>query len=44
MLAPDLPGFGNSDMQGRGHSFDQIAGTIDRFTEIAAAIRDFLPR
>jgi pimeloyl-ACP methyl ester carboxylesterase len=35
MVAPDLPGFGNSDMPGRGHSFDQIADTIDRFTEIA---------
>jgi pimeloyl-ACP methyl ester carboxylesterase len=34
IVAPDLPGFGNSDMPGRGHSFDQIAATIDRFTEI----------
>ena len=34
IIAPDLPGFGNSDMPGRGHSFDQIARTIDRFTEI----------
>ena len=34
IVAPDLPGFGNSDMPGRGHSFDQIAGTIGRFTEI----------
>jgi pimeloyl-ACP methyl ester carboxylesterase len=33
IVAPDLPGFGNSDMPGRGHSFDQIAQTIDRFTE-----------
>jgi len=34
IVAPDLPGFGNSDMPGRGYSFDQIAGTIGRFTEI----------
>jgi pimeloyl-ACP methyl ester carboxylesterase len=34
IVAPDLPGFGNSDMPGRGHTFDQIAATIDRFTEI----------
>ena len=34
IVAPDLPGFGNSDMSSCGHSFDQIAATIDRFTEI----------
>ncbi len=34
IIAPDLPGFGNSDMPGRGYTFDKIAGTIDRFTEI----------
>jgi pimeloyl-ACP methyl ester carboxylesterase len=34
VVAPDLPGFGNSDMPGRGYSFDQIAAKIDRFTEI----------
>jgi pimeloyl-ACP methyl ester carboxylesterase len=34
IVAPDLPGFGNSDMPGRGHSFDRIANVIDRFTEI----------
>jgi pimeloyl-ACP methyl ester carboxylesterase len=34
ILAPDLPGFGNSDMPGRGHSFDRIAAVIDRFTEV----------
>jgi pimeloyl-ACP methyl ester carboxylesterase len=34
VVAPDLPGFGNSDMPGRDHSFDLIARTIDRFTEI----------
>jgi pimeloyl-ACP methyl ester carboxylesterase len=34
IIAPDLPGFGNSEMPAGGHSFDQIAATIDRFTEI----------
>jgi len=34
IIAPDLPGFGNSDMPGGGHSFDKIAEAIDRFTEI----------
>jgi pimeloyl-ACP methyl ester carboxylesterase len=34
VVAPDLPGFGNSDMPGRDHSFDLIARTIDRFTDI----------
>ena len=34
IVAPDLPGFGNSDMPGRGHSFDRIAHLIDRFTEV----------
>ena len=34
IIAPDLPGFGNSDMPGRGATFDSIADTIDRFTEI----------
>ena len=34
IVAPDLPGFGNSDMLGRGHSFGRIADTIDRFTEV----------
>ncbi|NKJ35499.1 alpha/beta hydrolase [Rhizobium sp. SG570] len=34
IMAPDLPGFGQSDLPGRGHSFDSIAETIDRFTEI----------
>jgi pimeloyl-ACP methyl ester carboxylesterase len=34
MVAPDLPGFGKSDMPGRGYTFDRIAGTIDRFTEL----------
>ena len=35
MVAPDLPGFGNSAMPGRGYSFERMADTIDRFTEIA---------
>ena len=39
VIAPDLPGFGKSDMPSRGsersnHTFDQIAKTIDRFTEV----------
>jgi pimeloyl-ACP methyl ester carboxylesterase len=34
IVAPDLPGFGNSDMPGRDHSFDRIAEVIDRFTEV----------
>jgi pimeloyl-ACP methyl ester carboxylesterase len=34
IVAPDLPGFGNSDRPGRGYGFDQIAATTDRFTEI----------
>jgi len=32
IVAPDLPGFGKSDMPKR-HTFDAIAETIDRFTE-----------
>ena len=34
IVAPDLPGFGNSDMPSRGHSFERMAETIDRFTEV----------
>jgi pimeloyl-ACP methyl ester carboxylesterase len=34
MIAPDLPGFGKSDMPDRGHTFDRIAETIDHFTEV----------
>jgi pimeloyl-ACP methyl ester carboxylesterase len=39
-IAPDLPGFGKSDMPGRDESgafrytFERIAATIDRFTEV----------
>jgi pimeloyl-ACP methyl ester carboxylesterase len=34
VIAPDLPGFGNSTSPGRGCTFDKIAETIDRFTEV----------
>jgi len=34
IIAPDLPGFGKSDMPPRGCTFDWIAHTIDRFTEV----------
>ena len=34
IIAPDLPGFGKSDMPGKGCTFDRIAETIDRFTEV----------
>jgi pimeloyl-ACP methyl ester carboxylesterase len=37
IIAPDLPGFGQSDMPARAgftYSFDAIADIIDRFTEI----------
>jgi len=34
IIAPDLPGFGNSTLPGRGHTFDRIAEAIDLFTEI----------
>ena len=34
VTAPDLPGFGQSDIPGRGCTFERIASTIDRFTEI----------
>jgi pimeloyl-ACP methyl ester carboxylesterase len=33
IVAPDLPGFGKSDMPVR-HTFDQLAETIDCFTEV----------
>jgi pimeloyl-ACP methyl ester carboxylesterase len=36
IVAPDLPGFGQSDMSARGefsYTFDNIASVIDRFTE-----------
>ena len=34
VVAPDLPGFGASDMPARGHTFERIAAIIDRFTEV----------
>ena len=37
VIAPDLPGFGQSDMPERtkfSYTFDNIAGAIDRFTEV----------
>ena len=34
IIAPDLPGFGKSDMPARGLTFDRIAEIIDRFTEV----------
>jgi pimeloyl-ACP methyl ester carboxylesterase len=37
IIAPDLPGFGQSDMPPRTeftYSFDNIARVIDRFTEV----------
>jgi pimeloyl-ACP methyl ester carboxylesterase len=37
MVAPDLPGFGQSDMPSRdafSYTFDNIAGVIERFTEV----------
>lgn len=39
IIAPDLPGFGQSGMPGRGSTFDRIASTIDRFTEIVGLDR-----
>ncbi|MGH8290939.1 MAG: alpha/beta fold hydrolase [Steroidobacteraceae bacterium] len=34
IVAPDLPGFGQSDMPGDRNTFDRIAEVIDRFTEV----------
>jgi len=37
LIAPDLPGFGQSDMPARSsftYSFDRVASVIDRFTEV----------
>jgi pimeloyl-ACP methyl ester carboxylesterase len=34
IVAPDLPGFGRSDMPGRGLTFDRIAETIVHFTDV----------
>jgi len=45
IVAPDLPGFGQSDMPARSsftYTFDHIAGVIDRFTEIVG-LKRFAP-
>jgi pimeloyl-ACP methyl ester carboxylesterase len=42
IVAPDLPGFGQSDMPPRekfGYTFDNIAGVIERFTEVIGFAR-----
>ena len=42
VVAPDLPGFGQSDMPGRdkfNYTFDNIAGVIGRFTEVIGLVR-----
>jgi pimeloyl-ACP methyl ester carboxylesterase len=42
LVAPDLPGFGQSDMPDRGsfaYTFDNIARIIDRFTEVIGLTR-----
>jgi pimeloyl-ACP methyl ester carboxylesterase len=42
MVAPDLPGFGQSDMPARTafkYTFDHLAGVIDRFSEVVGLDR-----
>jgi pimeloyl-ACP methyl ester carboxylesterase len=42
IIAPDLPGFGQSEMPARSefsYTFDHIAGVIDRFTEVVGLKR-----
>ena len=42
LVAPDLPGFGQSDMPSRDtfkYSFENLAGVIDRFTEVVGLKR-----
>jgi pimeloyl-ACP methyl ester carboxylesterase len=42
VIAPDLPGFGQSGMPDRGtftYTFDNVARVIDRFTEIVGLSR-----
>src|SRR5499425_1602622 len=42
VIAPDLPGFGQSDMPNRGtftYTFDNVARIIDRFTEVVELSR-----
>src|ERR1700721_1222390 len=39
IIAPDLPGFGQSDMPARdkfAYTFDNVANVIERFTEVVA--------
>ena len=42
IVAPDLPGFGQSEMPARSkftYTFDNVAGVIDRFTEVVGLKR-----
>ena len=42
VLAPDLPGFGKSDMPPReefGYTFEHLSGVIDRWTEVVGLER-----
>jgi pimeloyl-ACP methyl ester carboxylesterase len=42
LVAPDLPGFGQSDMPPRGkftYTFDHLAAVMDRFTEVVGLKR-----
>ena len=39
IIAPDLPGFGKSDLPPRGYTFDRIAEKIDRFTDVVGLDR-----
>jgi pimeloyl-ACP methyl ester carboxylesterase len=39
IIAPDLPGFGNSDPLAGAQTFDGIAAAIDRFTEVIGLSR-----
>ena len=42
IVAPDLPGFGQSDMQARSsfaYTFENIAGVMDRFIEVVGLAR-----
>jgi pimeloyl-ACP methyl ester carboxylesterase len=39
IVAPDLPGFGNSDMLTGAQTFERIAAAIDRFTEVIGLSR-----
>ena len=42
IVAPDLPGFGQSDMPSRDrfpYTFDKLAGVIERFTEVIGLVR-----